>query len=632
MYEKDSSAEAVILSDYGVSELRYNQSKGFQLHFERVRRVKILTKEGLDWADFNIYLYNNATEEEKISGLKAITYNLENGKVVETKVKSESVIKEKYSENTSITKVTWPNVKIGSVLELTYSITSDFVFNFQDWEFQSKIPTLWSEYRTKIPEYYYYEKFMQGYVVLDVVEDSKSNSSITFSTRERSEGYVTQSTVSVDKVDYIENRNRWVAKDVPAFKEEPFMTSETDFISKINFELSYTRFPNSGTKQYMGTWADINKSYLEVLGEEIRGNNFLKKQVEELTAGKETPEDKIASIFWYVRNNIQWDGLIRKYPTHTMRKVIEDKKGSTAEINILLASMLEKANVKANPVLISTRDHGFVREATPVSSQFNTVVCQAKWGDKYLLLDATDKLLPIGMLPERCLNGKGFSVSPEGFNWVNLAPTAKTRTSISVDLSLTDEDILTGKLKIDRSGYHSVGRRRLFLSKGKDEYIKNLIGDKSWVLSKSEFQNESDPQQPFKEAHEVAISEHMMIAGSTYYISPFIMGKEESNPFRSETRNYPVDFGAPFEQIYILKLTIPSGFSVEDIPKSKVMALPGNTAKYILNVSHSGNSINVTSSFSINKGIFNQEEYGNLREFFNQVVSKQAEQIVVKKN
>src|SRR6266581_164012 len=54
VYPLDSSASAVVLVDFGESIINYNQSKGFQITFERLRRVKILTKEGLKWADFSI--------------------------------------------------------------------------------------------------------------------------------------------------------------------------------------------------------------------------------------------------------------------------------------------------------------------------------------------------------------------------------------------------------------------------------------------------------------------------------------------------------------------------------------------------------------------------------------------------
>ncbi|MFM8740804.1 MAG: hypothetical protein ACKOC0_11455, partial [Cytophagales bacterium] len=83
IYPKDSSAKAVVLADFGESKLEYNQSKSsFQVLFERTRRLKILTKEGLDWANFNIPLYHNPSDEEKLTNLKAITYNLENGKMI----------------------------------------------------------------------------------------------------------------------------------------------------------------------------------------------------------------------------------------------------------------------------------------------------------------------------------------------------------------------------------------------------------------------------------------------------------------------------------------------------------------------------------------------------------------------
>ncbi len=633
IYPKDSSAEAVVLGDYGESKLEYNKSKeSFQIVFERVRRVKILRKEGLDLANFNILLYRKNGDEEKVTGLKAVTYNLEGGKIIETKVKGESIIKEKYDEYHSFTKVTWPNVKVGSVIEITYRLTSDFVFNFQDWEFQSSIPTVWSEYRVYIPEYFSYEKYMQGYVPMQIAENSVGQGIITFNTSERTEGSITQTRFSQEKLEYVENRSRWAAKDVPAFKGEPFMTNSKDFLSKINFELSYTKFPNAGIKNYMGSWDDINKAYLESLGDVITGSNFLKKTTEEITAGKEAPEEKVASIFVYVRSNFLWDGTKRKYPGESLRKIFDDKKGSSAEINLLLASMLEKVDIKVSPVLVSTRDNGFVREATPVSSQFNYVVCAAQINDKIILLDATDKFLPIGVLPERCLNGNGFMVGEQGFRWVPLQPSTKARTNISVDLALLgDEGNLKGTLKIDRSGYHSVDARKSFVTKGKEEYLKDFVGSKTWELNKSEFSNEKDLQLPFKETHDVSVNEHATVAGAVYYISPFVMAKEESNPFKQEERKYPIDFGAPFDYVYFIKLTLPQGFVVEELPKSKVLALPGNAARYIFNVAQSGNSINITSNFSINKGVFSQDEYPNLREFYNQMVAKQAEQIVVKK-
>ncbi|HLZ17778.1 MAG TPA: hypothetical protein VKQ08_12090, partial [Cyclobacteriaceae bacterium] len=115
------------------------------------------------------------------------------------------------------------------------------------------------------------------------------------------------------------------------------------------------------------------------------------------------------------------------------------------------------------------------------------------------------------------------------------------------------------------------------------------------------------------------------------YINPFVSSRIEENPFKSEAREYPVDYGNKVERTYLCKLTVPDGFSVDELPKSRVLALPENAARYAYNITQLNNVISITSSFQVNKTLFVQTEYGGLREFYNQVVAKQAEQIVLKK-
>ena len=632
-YAKDSSAEAVVLADYGETTMEYSQSEGFVLKFERLTRIKILTKDGLDWADFAVPLYHDGGNDEKMNGLKAVTYNLENGKTIQSKLKNDAVFKEKQDANIDIMKMTLPNAKVGSIVEVTYSVRSDFWFNFQDWEFQSTIPVVWSEYRARIPEYFNYEKYMQGYIQLVVNENTTASNSINLVSKERSEGTVTRTEFSQEKIYFQETRFRWAAKDVPAFKSEPFITTYRDYISKMNFELAYTKFPNSAIKNYMGTWEDINKRYAESsdFGGEVTGNGFLKNKVEEITAGMKTPEEKIASICNYVKQNILWDGTSRKFLTTTIKKVLDEKKGNSAEINLLLASMLEKAGLSAYPVLSSTRDHGFLREGTPVSSQFNYVICAVKVADKFILLDATEKFLPVGVLPERCLNGKGFLVSKEGFQWLALQTPGKSRTIVNADVAMTESGELNGKLTIERTGYYALNERKKFVDKGQEEYVKDFLGNRTWDLAKSEFYNAKELNEPFKVLHQMKVSDHVTSAGDVLYMNPFLLMRMEANEFSLEKRDYPVNFGSPFERMYTCKIKIPDGFQVDELPQSKVFALPEAGGKFLYNVARLENVISITSIFQINRDIFTQVEYPNLREFYNLVVAKQAEQIVLKK-
>ena len=519
------------------------------------------------------------------------------------------------------------------VRKSTYKVLSDFIFNFQDWDFQYTIPARWSEYRARIPEYFHYDKYMQGYISLEVREETSAPNSITITSKERSEGKVTQTQFYNDKVDFQENRFRWATKDVPAFKEEPFMTTYKDYISKINFELAFTKFPNQAIKNYMGSWQDINNSYVENenFGGEIKGNGHLKQKVAELISGKESPEEKITAIHQYVRDNILWDGVTRKFVNTSLRKVMEEKKGNSAEVNLLMASMLEKAEIEVYAVLISTRDNGFVREALPISSQFNNVICKVMVGDKQILLDATQKLLPIGVLPERCLNGQGLVISKNGYSWVPLTTPTKSRTLTSADLTLSDGGDFSGKISIDRTGYFAERERRKYISKGEVEYIKSFIGSRPWQVSKSNFENTNQLSASLKENHEINIGEHSTVAGDLIYFNPFFLYRVEENPFKSEAREYPVDFGSPFDHVHFIKITIPAGYAIEELPAAKAVALTNNSGKFLFNVTQNNGIITVTSNVQINKGLFAQTEYQSLREFYAQVVAKQAEQIILKK-
>ena len=609
LYGKDSSATAVVLFDYGkafVSISTVNTS----LNYERHVRIKILKKDGLGNADVGILLYHSGSTEEKVTNLKATTYNLENGKVVETKMDKSGVFKEKFNRNYNLQKFTFPNVKEGSVIEYSYTVLSDFLANFPNWQFQRNIPVRHSEYWAHIPEFFVMEKYMQGYLQVTNYEVK-------------------------DKVQsgYNEKAHHWIIKDAPAFKEEPHMTSEEDYVSKMNFALAYINFPGSPSREIMGSWEKLKTELLESesFGKIISGSGFLKKTVEEVIAGKTEPMQKIEAIHTYVKQTLEWVGTHDRYADY-LKKVFEVKKGTAADINLALASMLSKAGLDVDMVLLSTRSHGFIRKQYPMEDQLDYVVCVVRLEGKTIFLDATEKYIPVGVLPERCLNGEGLIVSSKNSGWIALDTKTKSRTVYSTDLILNAAGELKGKLNISCDGYDALEMREDYFTNGEEAYLKDFRDEQStWQIEKSAFENMKDTNKAAKEIHELQINEHTSLAGDVIYLNPFVIAQLEKNPFTSENREYPVDYGSLQETIYSCRITLPDGFTIDELPQSKVFMLPGNAARYLYNVAQTGNQINITSSFQINRTLFAQTDYPNLREFYNQVVAKEAEQIVLKK-
>jgi hypothetical protein len=210
VYSIDSNANAIVIADIGSSRIVGNTKGWFSLEYKRYRRVRLLNKNGFDIASEEIPLYSNGQDEEKLSDIRAVTYNLENGKVVETKMDKDNIFKDKLDKNLVVKKFTFPNIKEGSIIEYEYTITSDYLRNLQPWEFQGNYPTLWSEYDLRLPSFFNYAFLSQGYQKFFVAtrKESGENFSVTFQNGTEANDHYS---FSANVTDY-----RWVIKDAPA--------------------------------------------------------------------------------------------------------------------------------------------------------------------------------------------------------------------------------------------------------------------------------------------------------------------------------------------------------------------------------------------------------------------------------
>ncbi len=401
VYEKDSSASAVILGDYGESMIDYTQQ--FEVVFVRHLRIKILTKDGLDWADHFISYYSpeNSGTEEKVTSVKGTSFNLEGDKIVQTKLGKDGIFYSQENKYWKEVKISMPQVKVGSIIDISYRITSPFLFNYRDWQFQYTIPSRWSEYRPKFIEYFIYKQYMQGYLPLSTNDVSKGSQMFTIRTAATSSDVTSfggggRTSAQANTYTAESKQMRMVMKNVPAFKEEPYLSTADNYLSRINFELAGEKWPNSPYKDRMGSWGKINENYIKSdnFYKRITGSPFLGKIVDEVLADVEdaTEANKASAIYQRVQADIRWNGYTATVASEPLRSANNKGEGNVAAVNLTLASMLNKAGIKVDPVLISTRSNGIVRTQFPVIDQMNYVICKAVLDGKTYLLDAPDHL------------------------------------------------------------------------------------------------------------------------------------------------------------------------------------------------------------------------------------------------
>ena len=540
---------------------------------------------------------------------------------------------------------TLPSVREGSVIEYSYTVVSDFLFNLQPWAFQRDIPTRWSEYQAVIPEYFDYKMLMQGYepLALQTREEVSAQylasmqvdkvDGVTYSGSE-----TTHSSRATEAIQARATSYHWAMRDVPALREEPYMTTTDDYVARIDFELAGTRMPNAGYHDVAGNWLKLNDELLgsEEFGQLLDRGGFLKEQLLPLVAQYPDPAARAAAVRALVLRTVKHDGTSRRLASGSLKHTWEQHRGNSADVNLLLIAALRQAGLPAQPVLLSTRAHGRVNQSFPLIEQYNYVVGVLPLAaGKELLLDATEPLLPCGVLPARCLNQVGRLVVPakegEG-RWVSLAPAQRHSHYQQVTMALDAQGNLTGKVHEEHAGYLGARVRGQLAELGEKKYVTELASrHPSWEIPSYAFAANNEVDKPLSLNYEVRQAAATSGSAQELYLKLLSHFSEGRNPFYHEQRKFPVDFGAPTQDVVLLTLTLPAGYAAE-LPKPTLVSLPDQGGTYVYSVSSPApGTVQLVSRLTLNKPVYGAEEYASLREFYRLALAKQAEALVIKK-
>ncbi|WP_293309787.1 DUF3858 domain-containing protein [Pedobacter sp. UBA5917] len=618
---RDSSASAIKLFDVGECYFEISpSSSGFIYVFERHIRYKILNKNGYDLANFKVELYKSSgSAKEDLNYMDAATYNMVDGKMVTSKLNKDAKFTEEFNKNYVIKKFALPNVKEGSIIEFKYRIKSDFIFTLRGWKFQSSVPTLWSEYNVRIPEYFNYKINMSGYYQVDHPLHQNVNAS-----------YIPG--VSSNAV-----YDKYCVANIPALKDEPYVTTMDDYNPKIEFELRATNFPGDVYRDYNGSWSKIINDLAqdENFGAYINKNSYAKSVLPGILKGEKDTLATVKLILNYVKNNVKWDKHYSKYSDGTNPKTLFEKKtGSSGDINLALLSLLKEAKIEAYPVLISTRENG-MHPGYPLISAFNNVIAVTQIGNQLYFLDATDKDLPAGMLDYENLSHQGYYIDFKTFNgkWLSTEPSIASEKIFVYNMVLDKEHKLSGKINQYSKGYSALNLRNKYRKTNNEtEFIKGFKKDKTGLeVSAYKIDNLDNLDELLSESMDVVIEDNVEEAGNLVYFTPLLFERTKENLFKLEERKFPVDFAYPFKESYRITVNFPEEYEIDKLPKGGIYKLPEENGTFTINYISEGKTLMVKSTINVNKSFYTPEEYFDLKELFKAVVEKQAEQIVFKK-
>jgi len=608
-YPSDKEAEAVVIYDIGQSYFTRNNNS-FDVIYERTTRIKVFKEAGIRFANVEIPFYGEGEIYENVSDIEACTYNFENGVFIKTKLDLKTCHDEKVNKYWTQKKFALPNVKVGSIIEYHYRINSEYIFKLRNWNFQWKIPVIYSKYITKMIPFYQYTWLLQG------ANKFESQKSYIDSGLEQQFG----------NVKFQDMVYEYVMKDLPAFKDEEFITSEDDNIIKLNFQLSKVINQDGIVQNVITTWPEMIKDLQkdeDFGGYERKSEGQAPKIFDLKTLTLLPAQQRFDSILNYVKTNYNWNKSNYKMASKSVKTFMKDKSGNNADINLFAIGLLNAAGVKSSPVILSTRDNGKIKLDYPFSHFFNYVAIIADVDGRKILSDATNAFSANDRIPEKCINDKGLIIQKDKVEWVGLQTTVPTKIQKTIRMNLTDS-INNVTVQTSATEYSGLDYRNDFATNTRT--IKQHLLDKGYNVIDSSIvvKNQTSINNPY--ILKYTIEDHPEKMNDKIYVSPFLHEVLSENPLKQSVRTYPIDMIYPKKSSFYSEIAIPVGYKVDFLPPADKIKNEMFELEYSTLVHDKKIIVNLIYYFKI--PVYEATEYSKIKYYFNEIVNKGSEKIV----
>jgi hypothetical protein len=599
----DKNAEAMVLFD--VEESYCNISFQLIMKTERRVRIKILNDKGLENANIHIR-YSHDNNMKPIGGLVAQTYNLDaSGNVVTTKVEKSQIFDKPVNKRYSEIVFTFPQVKAGSIIEYKYN---DESISLNNWYFQRSIPVKLSRFTLDFPNELEVTAIPYCVLPLEHKKDEKGNRDL----------------------------QTYTMRNVPALPNEPYMSSDDDYLQRLETKLVAIDMAGSPRRSLVHSWPWVIKALMEDedFGMQLKKNIPRTQDLEDMLAKITSPFDKMVTIHNYVRKNMQWNGYDNIWALDGVKSAWKDKKGTSGEINLILVNLLKDAGLNAHPVLVSTRSNGRVNTAYADYHQFDKVMAYVKIDDKTYTLDATEKYTPSKLIPLDVSVSEGLVIEKiDTYEWgwqVLWNQKQEFKTTVIINSEIDKDGLITGEASVISDEYARINRMAK-LKEGKDKFIEAYFTSKNTGVKVDSFSVENEEKDSLPLIQKFQFTQPTSSSGDYKYFSANLFSGLEKKPFIADNRFSDIFFGANQHYMILGNFAIPDGYQFDELPKNTRMIMPDTSISFTRMQQVNDNRLSVRYILEFKKPFYSIEEYPLFKEFYKKLYGMLNEQFVIKK-
>lgn len=428
--------------------------------------------------------------------------------------------------------------------------------------------------------------------------------------------------------------HRWELKSLPAWQSEP-MCPEPPFSTVY---LAADQFEMDGHKGRGVSWEDFSAfAYSLYAGRDALPGDLM-QQVNSLTAGLHSTEDKVRVLYQYMQQKTRYVfiGLgIGGWQPFEAAYVHQNGYGDCKALTNFMYSMLKAAGIPSHPALVYS-GRGGNRHVQPdlPGSQFNHVIlCVPQPGKDTIWLECTSNQAPAGYLGASTHDRHVLLLMPEGGKLVRTPayPPEYSQLRRVTAVNVGEDGMANVRIRLFASGdQHEELYTMPHLSQGDQEkLLRSMTQANTFDLKRYALQ----PREGHAAAldYEIQVRNWAAPSGTRLFVPLNVLNRQTYVPMACEKRSQPVEIAASWLDTDTVFIRLPEGFRIESLPaapapiersygsyRAEIEAIDENTLLYI-------------RQLRMQRSLLPPEAYNELRSFFQQVAKADKLQLVLNK-
>lgn len=605
----DNSVPYIVLLDEHVTTVR--DSGRSETRWRSV--IRILTQEGRVAARREVY-YDSQIH---ISDLRAWhirsdqkVFELERDKVTE-----ESRYDDLYSDIKSKV-MRFGEVEVGSVVAFEWTQKEKPLVN-QDYHFfQSRSPVVVSRYQINVPSDWRVDSVVFNHSPID---PKVENSSYT-----------------------------WQIENLPPIKEEPWMPDTAGLAPYL--AVSYYPSRGEAARKSVSSWQDVSRWADQLMRREPRAKAIIEAKAKELAANSNSEFEKVKALARWVQRSIRYASIqlsaIGGYRPNPADIVLRKGYGDCKDKAALLQAMLRAVSVEAYLVLVYSGDSSRVRAEFPSPLQFNhAIIAIAINSDlpssavdpqlgRFLFFDPTDDTTPVGQLPFYLQGSLGLVVKNDSGDLIRLPAQSEEANALcrEIDMEAGAAGEIVAQVKEVYSGQMAAIARRRIQSSSAEDYARDMGSRVSRdipgaVISELKITGQAYLDEPLRIEYEIRAAGYANRMNRLMVIRPLLLRAWQFPAFTQAERFSPVRFDMKSIQEDTVRINLPHGFRIDELPKGANLA--SSFGQFKLDHRTEDRKVIVHRRLAIKAQSVSASDYADVKRFFDAAQSASHANIVL---